>query len=290
MNHIDKLKRVTPKGIHPYLGAVRRWIRTLPARTRGQKRRLLEDTAWEAKERELLEGVETRISAGDGMYKGNGAHYYKVGLAAIRSIDEAIEAARLGSVKRMLDLPCGHGRVLRFLVRRFPHAEITASDLDRKGVDFCANVFGTEAIYSELNLDQFSLRGQFDLIWCGSLVTHLNDRGIRTLLAFFGRHLQPEGLLIFTTHGERVIQRLRNQEFKYGIGLESVAPMIEAYRKGGFGFTDYPGASGYGISLTSPEWIRQLAAEVGLREVYFRASGWDDHQDVYGLTLQNRER
>ncbi len=76
-------------------------------------------------------------------------------------------------------------------------------------------------------------------------------------------------------------------EFEYGISAESVAPIIEAYRKEGFGFADYPGASGYGISLTSPEWIRRVAAEIGLGEVYFRARGWDDHQDVYGFTVQN---
>jgi SAM-dependent methyltransferase len=210
MNHIEKLKRVTPRSLHPHLGAGRRWLRTLPARTRRQRQRLLDDPALETKERELLKQVETRISAGDGMYTGDGAHYYKVGLAAIRSIEKAIDVAQLGSVKRILDLPCGHGRVLRFLVRLFPQAEITASDLDRKGVDFCARVFGTEAVYSEPNLDRFALGGQFDLIWCGSLVTHLNDKGIRALLAFSARHLVPEGLLIFTAHGERVIQLLED--------------------------------------------------------------------------------
>lgn len=288
MNHIETLKRVTPKGIHSHLGVVRRWIRTLSARTRRQKERLLDDPGLETKERELLKQVETRISTGDGMYTGDGAHYFKVGLSAIRSIEEAIIAAQLGSVSRIIDLPCGHGRVLRFLVRRFPQAEITASDLDRKGVDFCADVFGTEAIYSASNLDRFSLRGQFDLIWCGSLVTHLNDPGIRALLAFFARHLTSEGLLIFTAHGARVIQRMLDQEFDYGIGPQSVTPIIEAYRREGFGFADYSGASAYGVSLTSPEWIRRAAAEIRLKEVYFRAHGWDDHQDVYGFTLQNR--
>lgn len=287
MDYIHKLKRLLPRGLHPHLGKVRRWVRTLPARTRRQKERLLDDPALEAKELELLKQVETRISAGDGMYTGNGAHYYNVGLAAIRSIEEAINAAQLGSVNRILDLPCGHGRVLRFLVRRFPQAEITASDLDRKGVDFCARVFGAEAVYSQPDLDQFALAAQFDLIWCGSLVTHLNARGIRGLLDFFARHLQPDGLLIFTAHGERVIHLIQNQEFEYGIAAERVAPIIEAYRKEGFGFADYPGASAYGVSLTSPEWIRRAATEIGLREVYFRARGWDDHQDVYGFTLQN---
>ncbi|MCM3904107.1 MAG: class I SAM-dependent methyltransferase [Pyrinomonadaceae bacterium] len=285
MDYIHKLKRLLPRGLHPHLGAVRRRLRSLPARTRRQKEQLLENTGLQPQERELLRQVKSEISPGDGMYVGDGAHYFKVGLSAIRCIEEALDAAPLPFVKQVLDLPCGHGRVLRFLNRRFPEAKFTASDLDRKGVDFCARHFCAEPVYSDPNPDRFSLGRRFDLIWCGSLVTHLNDRGIRSLLAFFARHLKPDGLLIFTTHGERVIQLMQNQEFEYGIAAESVAPIIEAYRKEGFGFADYPGASAYGVSLTSPEWIRRAAAVSGLGEVYFRAHGWDDHQDVYGFTL-----
>lgn len=290
MDYIHKVKRLLPRGLHPHLGAVRRRLRSLPARTRRQKEHLLEDTVLQPQERELLRQVKSEISPGDGMYTGDGAHYFKVGLSAIRCIEEALAAARLASVTQVLDLPCGHGRVLRFLIRRFPEAKFTASDLDRKGVDFCAHLFGAEPVYSERNLDQFSLGQQFDLIWCGSLVTHLNAESIRALLAFFARHLLPGGLLIFTAHGERVIQRMRDREFEYGITEACVTSLIGAYRKDGFGFADYPGASAYGVSLTSPEWIRRETENLGLTEVYFRARGWDDHQDVYGFTLQNRER
>lgn len=287
MDYIQKLKHLLPKRLHPHLGRLRRRLRTLPARTRSQKQRILDDPALDPGDRSLLEQVETRISAGDGMYTGDGAHYYKVGLSAIQAIEEAIDAAGLVSVNRILDLPCGHGRVLRFLVRKFPQTEITVSDLDRSGVDFCARVFGAEAVYAVPDMDQLSLGRQFDLIWCGSLVTHLNDKGIRALLSLFARHLLPRGLVVFTTHGDRVVQRLRDADFDYGIAPESVTNLVEAYRRGGFGFADYPGASGYGISLTSREWIRRTAAEFGLSEVYFRVRGWDDHQDVYGFKLQS---
>ncbi|MGG5887557.1 methyltransferase [Falsiroseomonas sp. HC035] len=38
--------------------------------------------------------------------------------------------------QKILDLPCGFGRVTRVLRVRFPHASITACDLDREGVEF----------------------------------------------------------------------------------------------------------------------------------------------------------
>ena len=39
--------------------------------------------------------VSSRIYYNDGMYDGDGAHYYKVGLSAIHCIDEALERAKL---------------------------------------------------------------------------------------------------------------------------------------------------------------------------------------------------
>ena len=294
MNHIQTLKSIVPSPLHPYLGAIRRRLRSLPARTREQRQRLLSDPALTDKQRELLKQVETRISPGDGMYAGNGAHYFKVGLSAIACIEAAIDASGLASVRSILDLPCGHGRVLRFLVRRFPEAKFIASDLDRKGVDFCVRTFGVEGVYSQWHLSEFLVDHQFDLIWCGSLITHLNETGIQDLLAFFTRHLGSGGLLIFTTHGERVIQRMLNRTFDYGIANERLPALIDSCRKEGFGFTDYPrgsdygvSASGYGVSLTTPEWIGAEAEKLGLDEVYFCEHGWDDHQDVYGFVRQS---
>jgi SAM-dependent methyltransferase len=248
---------------------------------------LLRDAKLTDQERELLKQVESRISYNDGMYTGNGAHYFKVGLSAIGLIEAAMDAAGLASVGRVLDLPCGHGRVLRFLVQRFPQAGFTAADLDRKGVDFCVRTFGIEGIHSQLDLTRFSLQHQFDLIWCGSLITHLDAFGIQKLLAFFARHLLPGGLLVFTAHGERVIQKMLNREFDYGIADENIPSLIDSYRKSGFGFADYPRASGYGVSLTKPEWIRAESRKLDLDEVYFREHGWDDHQDVYGVVRQS---
>lgn len=283
MNHIQILKSIVPPRLHPYLGAIRRRLRSLPFRTRAQWQRFLKDQALTDKERELLKQVETKISPRDGMYAGNGAHYFKVGLSAIHSIETAMIASGLTSVARVLDLPCGHGRVLRFLVHRFPNARFTAADLDRKGVDFCVRTFGAEGIYSQLDLTEFSLDHRFDLIWCGSLITHLNATGIHNLVAFFVRHLLPNGLLVFTTHGERVVHRLQRKEFDYGIDDEDIPFLIASLREKGFGFANYPGANGYGVSLTTPEWIRAETKDLGLNEVYFREHGWDEHQDVYGF-------
>lgn len=281
------LKRFVPSALWPYLGAVRRWVRTAPPRPLLDKRRLLSDGSLSEGERTLLHKVSHRIYYNDGMYDGDGVHYFKVGLSAINCIDEALEAAGLKTLRTILDLPCGSGRVLRFLAQRFPEAEITACELAREPVEFCVRTFGALPAYSSLNLDEVSLGKKFDLIWCGSLVTHLNEAGITALLRLFQRHLDTGGLMIFTTHGDFVPGRILRRDFDYGLTPEQINRIGVSYPETGYGFEDYPGEKDYGVSLTSPEWIRACVQKLGgLREVYFKERGWDDHQDVFGFVRE----
>jgi len=179
--NLQKLKRLVPRAIWPYLGAVRRFVRTLPVRTELQKKKLLSDPTLTHRDREMLTNVSSRIYYNDGMYHGDGVHYFKVGLSAIHCIDEVMELTGSKDVETILDFPCGSGRVMRFLQQRFPEAKITACELTKGPVQFCVRTFGAEPAYSSLNLDEVSLGQQFDLIWCGSLATHLNEHGIPAL-------------------------------------------------------------------------------------------------------------
>ena len=272
------------KRIRRPLGRVRRWLRSRPAKTLKQREKLLRDATLTLSDRKLLERVETRISPNDGMYVGNGNHYYRVGLSAIACIEQALIAAKINTVRNVLDLPCGYGRVLRFLVHRFPEAKFVACELDRDGVDFCAEFLGAEPGYSEPDLSRLALGREFDLIWCGSLITHLDDKKIPALFEFFSRHLAVGGLVIFTAPGDQVFQRMTSGQFDYGIDRKEIPTVANSYRETGFGYTDYPYMADYGISLTSSDWIRNQIKKVGrLREVHYQPHGWDNHQDVYGF-------
>ncbi len=287
MSYVKTFKRIVPRPFWPYLGAVRRWVRTVPPRPWLDKSRLLADASLTEAERKLLKKVSNRIYYRDGMYNEDGMHYYRVGLSAIRCIDEALKGGDLKDVRTILDLPCGGGRVLRFLVHRFPGAEITACELASGAVEFCARNFGAQPAFSSLNLDEVSLGKQFDLIWCGSLVTHLNETRITALLTLFRRHLSKNGIMIFTTHGDFVARRLPTRDFDYGLEAEQIESINRDYPKTGYGFKDYPGEKNYGVSLTSPEWIRGRVRDLGgLREVFFKERGWDNHQDVFGYVRE----
>src|SRR5688500_17403337 len=114
------------------------------------------------------------ISPRDHMYTGSPdpETYFELGRAALAHIKTALTTAQKSAVNKVLDLPCGHGRILRWIKAEFPEAILCASDIDHDGVDYCARTFGAIPLYGEEEPNRAMLQGQkFDLIWSGSLLT-----------------------------------------------------------------------------------------------------------------------
>lgn len=292
----QRLRRFVPASLRPRLGKLRRKFVAPRGRVRRAKERLLADAALSARERELLCHVDERIHPNDGMYSGDGVGYFRAGLSAVACIDEVLAAAPPPGVSRILDLPCGYGRELRFLRLRFPGAAVTACDIQPGAVDFCARQFGAAPAYSRPALSEVAFAPGFDLVWCGSLVTHLDAAATAELFHLFARHLNPGGVAVFTTHGDYVHARLRAEggEF-YAMPDDSVHALTDAYAASGHAYQDYPRGlgyfdfhpdkRGYGISLTSPAWINERIERVGgLRPAFFKPRGWADHQDVHAFS------
>jgi SAM-dependent methyltransferase len=215
------------------------------------------------------------------MFDGRDDHYLQVGLSALDGIEAALHG--LPEPCRILDLPCGFGRVTRVLRARYPTALITACDLDRPAVDFTANAFGAHAAYSEPNFRDLHLGGPFDLIWVGSLLTHLPEHQTRQFLDFAIRHMGPDSRLVFTSHGEYVATRLRSST--YGLSAPAVCGLIGQYLMEGYGYRGYDGDLSYGISLVAKRWYETLLTGSPLRLQSYRERGWDQHQDVLVLSL-----
>jgi SAM-dependent methyltransferase len=269
------------------IAGVARYPLTLRPLIAVQRRIFDKDPTFLARWGERARRANTRISPRDQMYFGVLRTYMAAGLSGLECIEEAVVAAGIRSVGRVLDLPSGHGRVLRYLVERFPNARFTACDLDRDGVSFCAATFGARAVVSRTDLEALTLDERFDLIWCGSLVTHLDAPRIEALLRFFHRHLTPAGLLVFSAHGTQAAENLRGGKlFSYGLDPDAAAQVLRSYASTGFGYSDYDArrTPGYGVSFTAPGWIRGTLEGVGgWREVYFAERRWDSHHDVYGV-------
>jgi SAM-dependent methyltransferase len=152
------------------------------------------------------------------------------------------------------------------------------------GADYCRQQFGAIPAYSRADFDQLALGTRFDLIWCGSLATHLDAAATLALFRFFHRHLTTGGVAVVTLHGRKPLEALRGGRQSLNLSPEGVAAVLAGYDRDGYGYADYPATHGYGISVTSPEWVRTHAPEAGTwGEVYHADHAWDNNQDVYGL-------
>ncbi len=287
------VKDAVPEALRPYLRTSYRWARTHPALTRAAKANLARGLP--QSERELLGRVDPVVSVNDSMAGGGWRHYFEVGDDALHWIELALAAGAVPPPRRILDLPCGWGRIMRFLAARYPDAELVGCDIVDDGIAFCAQRFGAEPVRSLPSLDDVTLPGEFDLIWCGSLITHLDADSVRSLLALFARSLSQQGMAVVTVHGRFVEARLEAADPFYELEPAAAAAIVRDYRATGFGYADYAHAeayetgtaghddAAYGVSLTSREWMREAAAAVGLREAYVTERAWDNHHDVYGL-------
>jgi trans-aconitate methyltransferase len=189
------------------------------------------------------------------------------------------------NVQSVLDLPCGHGRVLRHLVKLFPDARFHACDLDYDGVDFCAQTFGAIPVYSKAELSELDFDGRFDLIWVGSLFTHTSQVTTKRWLAHLAKYLDARGIVVATFHGrwaESVHQRSPY------IGQERWEKVLGEYRSCGYGHANYVSAEtpdhvdeSYGVSLAKPHTLIEMVEQIpGVRIFQYAKRAWADHQDV----------
>lgn len=229
------------------------------------------------------------ISPHDDMFvvniEGNMAHYMHVGRSAIDVIVSALIAAGNPTIRRILDLPCGGGRVTRHLLALFPEAEIYVSDLDKRKEEFVLDAMNVKRAESNPDFSTPAER-RYDLIFVGSLLTHLDAERFRRATEWFFGALSPKGLLLLTTHGRR--HNHMQENVMHYIAPELWLPAQMDYEATGFGYAEYPDIPGYGVSVSSPSWVMKLIEnEPGTKLVGFHEAAWDYHQDV--LVVQKHD-
>lgn len=228
----------------------------------------------------------------DGMWKTGQDWYFRVGEQAFTLILNALTLSPKTGVKTILDLPSGCGRVARHLRAGFPDAEITASDLLTYGVDFCAEVLGCRPLYSNPELTAVDFGKSFDVIWVGSLFTHMDfeifRRWSRHLLSF----LNDDGILVMTLNAEWTLEMHKS----HGriIDNDSFAHLERAYLETGKAFQPYTHIKTaaevpFGVSAFRPDvTIAEALTMPDVRVISYTERGWGDNQDV--LVLCKRPR
>lgn len=230
--------------------------------------------------------VNRAIADGDGMAKGRDLDYYfSVGACALSLITETLSTASVAPTRvlRVLDYACGYGRVLRWLQAEFPEAWLLGVDADEKAAQAAGRTLGVETRPLDLSLSD-PIDAPFDLIWVGSLFTHLPEAETLRVLRYLRAHLTPSGVLVYTMHGHLIRDRLQSRERLYGLAEDAADRVVTEFDTASYGFADYPRLTGYGVSAATPTKMMEMNYSAGLRPVLFKARGWVQHQDVYGCT------
>jgi len=224
-----------------------------------------------------------RLSYNDEMFSGDIKHYLGAGESAISNIKESLEMAGtdFGSINHILDLPCGHGRVMRHMIEYIPASKITGCEIDPDAVKFCQKEFGCVPLISNLDYKKIKFPFKYDLIWVGSLFTHLDKKNFRDLLEVLYDNLNAKGVLVFTAHGDHSLSLM---DLYISDHSDSNDKIKKIYDNEGFYYTPYDGNPHYGISLSRKDIVCKWAEEISkgnLELLRFKFRGWDNHQDVY---------
>jgi SAM-dependent methyltransferase len=215
-------------------------------------------------------------------------HYFETGSDALRIIVDSLVSTLTLPPRTILDLPCGSGRVTRHLKSFFPDAHIVASDLYSYHVEFCSRVLGADGRLSKENFDDLDLGMKFDIIFSGSLLTHLPEQLFLSAVRFFSRSLSDRGLAIVTLQG-RHAEFIQHHKYQY-IQPHLFKAAEDSVLSSGFGYIDYDAQflnkvwtnqSQYGVCLVRPHWtMRTMEADYSTRVIGYIERGWDYSQDV----------
>jgi len=256
--------------------------------TESEKRKLIQELSLLYKI-DLLDvsSVFPGISPEEQMFiHGHERHYFSVGFSGLLSIIQTLSCARRNrdEIRAILDFASGGGRVLRFIKAYFPEAEITAAEIDTNLLRFLQENLAVRTVQTNEDLDRIDIDQKYDLIWCGSLITHLTKRKTKQLLEFFCSALNNRGILVMTTHGRWIRKILSHNDTakeRYGLSAFQGVKINVQYETTGFGYGNYKGERGYGISIIKPSWIvGQLERNDEWRILFYKEKCWDNHQDV----------
>jgi SAM-dependent methyltransferase len=219
--------------------------------------------------------VDVTISDRDDMFvAGQLDHYLWAGRAALEIISEAMLLARKTRFDSLLDMPCGYGRVTRHLVKFFSESELFVSEIDKAKQTFCASTFGGREIDLPADFSGEPTR-QFDLIFVGSLLTHLDATQSIDAIRYLLKSLSQGGLLIITTQGRYAT----SQAASLGYLRHST---LRSFMRNGFGYEARAG--GDNRMVMAPSWVlRTLEAMPDVRVLGYKEQGWALHQDVFVL-------
>jgi SAM-dependent methyltransferase len=203
------------------------------------------------------------------------AWFLESGRLAATAIRKAVEraGAPMHELGAILDFGCGCGRVLRNWAE-LDGTDVAGSDLSGAAVEWCRENlpfarFETKELVPPLAFAADS----FHLAYALSVFTHLPEAMQLDWMDELARVVRPNGFLLLSTHGERYLERLNDDErdrFERG---ELVVRWAEV-----------PGTN-LCTTFHPASWVRARLVPRGFEEVEFVAEGarGNPYQDLFLL-------
>lgn len=138
----------------------------------------------------------------DWMAKGKSPEwYFRRGYEALAIVAYEVQRARFRP-ETILDFGCGHGCVTRMLVAHWPQACIFGQDVNLEWLAWVRQVFGVKTLASAATIREVELpRESYDVIWAGSVFSHIPQQAADHLLHQFRNALTSRGVAIFQRQG-----------------------------------------------------------------------------------------
>lgn len=225
------------------------------------------------------QGVSRVIASTDTMLDSNGIEtYLNIGKGAL---DHCKNFLKGREPHRILDFPCGYGRVMRWFRNEWPAADIYGVETDSECLAFVRDTFQANTIQADPRLNM-TVPGEIDLIFSGSLLTHFDEWQWHIYMEMCCNALSPDGVFVFTTHGRIASVLAKQRHSVYGT-LVDTRELYERQKATGFSFLPYdPAYPTFGITLTSPAWIlTQLQKMPTIKIIGFEEGGWG--QDIWAV-------
>jgi len=203
--------------------------------------------------------------------------YMAAGREILLMLRHIVQSAglQLSEMKAVLDFASGFGRVTRHLCYETRASHVWCSDALHDAMDWLGTEFGVHTIPSHPNPNDVDLQRKYDLIWVGSLFTHLPRKRFGPWLAKLLGALEPKGLLIFTTHADVYCPSDQRDSSGFSFVRESESRALSLDE--------------YGTTYLTPEALRNIAREIGIQHLYSVPSeAWGRH-DVQVVSHRSRK-
>ncbi len=137
--------------------------------------------------------------------------FLTIGEGCARLIEEHSRSVGvdLARCRRILDFGCGCGRTLRWLLHAFPDVEFYGADVDQEAIDWCSQNLPSARFVRNGPLPPLPYPDRhFDVIYCLSVFTHLDEPAQDMWFTELRRLLAPGGLLLLSVHGRGAAKSL----------------------------------------------------------------------------------